>query len=98
MTSWQVCDVAQEAINIERLLSQARNPTHGQADKGIIPQRVFNLVPDRMGGYVPFGHRARLNNSEGDQVLLDPNDVILGIDETGITSFYVPRPEELIPI
>ena len=90
--------MAQEAVNIEQLLGQARNPTHGQTDKSVLPQRVFNLVPDRMGGYVPFGHRARLNNSDGDQVLLDPNDVILGIDETGITSFFVPRPEELILI
>mgnify|MGYP002738775273 CR=1 FL=1 len=60
---------------------------------------LWNMTGGTNGGvhiYVPFGHRARLNNSEGDQVLLDPNDVILGIDETGITSFYVPRPPVLI--
>lgn len=88
-------------MNVEQLLSQARNPTHGQADKGIIPQRVFNLVPDRMGGYVPFGRRSVLLENPEDpfsnQVTLDPDDIILGIDETGITSFYVPRPPENIP-
>lgn len=84
--------MAQESLLIEQLSGQARNPTHGQADKGLFAQRVFNLVPDRMGGYVPFGRRTTLLDSEGGHISVDPDDTILGIDETGITSFYVPRP------
>lgn len=84
--------MAQQALSVEQLLSQARNPTHGQTDKGIVPQRVFNLVPDRMGGYVPFGRRSPLrldpNDPDSEQLTLDASDALIGIDESGISSFH----------
>lgn len=83
--------MAQQALSVEQLLSQARNPTHGQTDKGIVPQRVFNLVPDRMGGYVPFGRRSPLridpNDPDSEQLTLDATDALIGMDESGISSF-----------
>lgn len=88
--------MSQEVLNVEQLLSQARNPTHGQTDKGLVPTRVFNLVPDRMGGYTAFGHRSALRDSEGDHISLDPDDELLGLDETGIASFYVEDPLILV--
>lgn len=82
--------MSQEALNVERLLSQARNPAHGQTDKGLVPTRVFNLVPDRMGGYVPFGRRSELMTPgpDSEQVTLNATDRLIGIDESGISSFH----------
>lgn len=88
--------MSQEVLNVEQLLSQARNPTHGQTDKGLVPTRVFNLVPDRMGGYTAFGRRTALLDDDNAQVTLDPTDTLLGVDETGIASFYVEDPLILV--
>lgn len=82
--------MAQKLLQAQYIGGQARNPTVGQVDKELLPDRVYNLVPDRMGGYLPFGRRTALLDDEGDQIVLDPADTIIGIDESGITSFRSP--------
>lgn len=81
--------MAQQTLEIQQLAGQARNPVYGQTGQGqMVPYRVFNLVPDRMGGYTPFGRRMRLLDSLSAPITLDHIDRLIGFDETGISSFY----------
>lgn len=81
--------MAQQTINVEQLTGQARNPVAGQMAGGITPYRVFNLVPDRMGGYAPFGRRARVLDGDGFQIELANLPYMVGFDETGVSSYRV---------
>lgn len=83
--------MAQQTINVDRLLGQARNPVQGQVSVGVLPYRVFNLVPNRMGGYVPFGRRAEVLIG-GSQVFLSHVVRMVGFDETGVSSYRVGSP------
>jgi len=85
--------VAQRAVEVKALPGQARNPTHGETGReSPLPWRVFNLVPDRIGGYTPFGRRTRLlvdpaNPGTSLPVTLSNIRRLIGADETGISSF-----------
>jgi len=76
-------------LEIQQLTGQARNPVYGQKTVGeMLPYRVFNLVPDRMGGYTPFGRRATLLDGLSAPVTLAHISRMIGFDGTGIASFY----------
>lgn len=75
-------------MELQALAGQARNPVSGV---GPTPYRLYNLVPDRAGGYTPYGRRTRLNSQvdgEGDDVTLPDVRRLIGYDETGISSFH----------
>lgn len=77
----------QKLLSVQSLTGQARNPTSGQVDKDLLPERVFNLAPERMGGYAPFGRRVRAMAFDGAPLELPDLGGLIGADETGIASF-----------
>lgn len=82
--------MAQSVLEVQQLTGQARNPVSGQVqDQATRPARVFNLVPNRLGGYSPYGRRSRLTdeskNIGGNPVTL--GDDLIGFDELGISSW-----------
>ncbi len=77
----------QSVLEVPQLTGQNRNMVYGQReDKPLMPYRVFNLVPDRQGGYVPFGRRVRLE-SDATPVALTHISRIIDYDESGISSY-----------
>jgi hypothetical protein len=83
--------VAQQVLDVQQLTGQDRNGVFGQFGDGqLAPYRVFNLVPDRSGGYVPYGRRTRLEDGEtpvSTPVTLTNIARLVGFDEVGIASF-----------
>lgn len=87
--------MAQKSLRAQSLGGQARNPVVGQVEKDLVPDRVFNLVPNRIGGFTPFGYRAAvredLNDPSSAQVEIPHvRDGLIGADETGISSYNPP--------
>lgn len=71
--------MARVSVPLEGLPGQARNPV--PSTRALTPHTVFNLVPDRLGGYVPYGR----TNSVG--ISLQAGSRLVGWDETGISSW-----------
>lgn len=77
----------QQVLDVPELVGQNRNRTYGQhPDRPMAPYRVYNLVPDRQGGYTPYGRRARLQHQEAD-VFIDDITRLIGYDQLGISSY-----------
>lgn len=79
--------MAQQALDVDVLNGQARNPSFAQATRGTVPAMVINLVPDQEGGLSPYGRRTRLQDGEGADILLPAPESLVGYDETGVSSF-----------
>lgn len=70
----------QKSLEVKELLGVDRNRVQGQADGVLAPTRLFNLVPDRTGGYTPFGRRV----DKG--VTLPHLDKLVAFDEGGLAT------------
>lgn len=73
--------MAQKTLEIKELLGSDRNRVQGQVDGVVAPSRLFNLVPDRRGGYTPFGR------SVDKAITLANMANLVGFDESGLASF-----------
>lgn len=69
-----------KTLEVTEFLGADRNRVKGQADGVLAPVKLFNLVPDRRGGYTPFGRRV-------DKATVLPHlDRLVGFDEGGFLS------------
>lgn len=77
----------QQVLDVPQLVGQNRNRVRGQrGEEPVSPYRVYNLVPDRQGGYVAYGRRVRLQKDEVDVFIPDITRLI-GFDQLGISSY-----------
>lgn len=79
--------MAQQVAEVDVLQGQVRNPVWGQQARGLAPNFVLNLTPNRNGGLTPYGRKTRLQDNSSVDVTLPGPDRLIGYDETGISSF-----------